>query len=156
MLAFSKYFMTGQIVDIASTSKDDAIAGVWGTVSGNPAVVEPERFLEAVMERELIMSTGIGSGIAIPHAKTSAVSDFVIAVGRIREGMDFESLDGLPVQIIILMGAPERKRTEFLSLIARIGAVFNTPGFKDDFLGADSPEDMKTLLVSHIDKDIRR
>jgi mannitol/fructose-specific phosphotransferase system IIA component (Ntr-type) len=156
MLKFSKYFMTEQIADIASTSKDIAIAGVWKTVSGNPAVAEPERFLDAIMARELIMSTGIGSGIAIPHAKTSAVTDFVIAVGRIREGMDFESLDGLPVQIIILMGAPERKRTDFLSLIARIGSVFNTPGFKEDFLDADSPEAMKALLVSHIDRDIRK
>ena len=97
------------------------------------------------------MSTGIGSGIAIPHARTAAVSDFVIVVGRCRDGLDFESLDNLPARIIILMAAPERKRNEFLTLIAKVGAVFVNPDFRRQFLESVSPEDMFRLLVDNVE-----
>jgi len=151
MSHITKCLSIGQIRDISSHSKDDAIAELCGMISDIPAVTDSERLLTAIMEREKIMSTGIGSGIALPHAKTSAVHDFVIAVGRCREGIDFESLDGLPVNIIVLLAAPDRKRTEFLKLIAAIGAVFNKQDFREQFLDADSPEEMFTLLNDNID-----
>jgi len=150
MIDISKYFSALHVHDITALTKNDALVELWKLVADTPQVTYPDRFLAAVMEREKVMSTGIGTGIAIPHAKTTAVSDFVIAVGRSRNGLDFESLDGQPVNIIVLMGSPERKRTEFLKIIAKIGEVFTQPGFKERFIGAETCDDMYAMLVEKV------
>ncbi len=139
-----------QISDISAKTKDDVLVELCGLVANTPEVINSERFLKDIRDREKLMSTGIGLGIAIPHAQTSSVRDFVIAVGRCKRGIDFESLDGKLTYIIILMGAPENKQEEFLELIAKIGAIFNKPGLKESFLDAESPEEMFNLLVKSL------
>ncbi len=127
--------------------KDEALVELCNMVSDNPAVTDPDDFLTAIRDREKIMSTGIGAGIALPHARILSLKDFVIAVGRSKKGIDYESLDGLPVNIFFILGAPEQKRREFLKLIARIGEIFENPGFNKKFLDAETSEDMYELLV---------
>ena len=67
---------------LEATDKESALREMAALISTAPEVQDPERLLEAIFEREEIMSTGIGLGIAIPHAKISAVTDFVVALGR--------------------------------------------------------------------------
>ncbi len=147
MKDISDLIKADHIIDISAKTKDDVLVEMCDLLTDSHEVIDSEGLLDAVRERENLMSTGIGHGIAIPHAQTQSVRDFVIAVGRCKKGMDFESLDGLPVHVIILTGVPGRKRLEFLSLIAKIGELFIDPSFKERFLAAGSPLEMAQLLA---------
>ena len=134
------------IRDITATSKDAAIRELCELVGDNPAVRDIDSFYSAIRSREAIMSTGIGMGIAIPHAKTSFLQDFVMAVGRSKEGIDFDSHDGLPVHIIILIGANDTQGEEFLRVLAEVGYVFKDESFAQRFLEAETPATMLTMI----------
>lgn len=141
-----KYLLPAQIIDLKATTKDAALDEMCNIAALSPEITAPERFHADILARERVMSTGIGTGIAIPHAKSSAATGFVIAIGRCREGLDFESLDGLPVQLIVLLGAPERKQKEFLKLMAKIGELFNNADFRHRFMEAGTSKDMYRLF----------
>ena len=143
----SEFILVNQVRDMKAEIKDEALVELCNMVSDNPAVTDPDDFLTAIRDREKIMSTGIGTGIALPHTRITSLKDFVIAVGRSKKGIDYESLDGLPVNIFVILGAPERKRREFLKLIAGIGKIFEKPGFNKKFMDAETSEDMFELLV---------
>ena len=138
---------TGRIRDLTATTKEGVLRELCDLAATDPHVTDPADFLHAIEARERAMSTGIGMGVAIPHAKIPSVHDFVMAVGRSHQGVEFDSLDGLPAHIVILMGASDQQSLEFLKLIGRIGAIFNQEGFIDRFLAADGPEEMFDLLT---------
>ncbi len=135
------------ICELEVSNKSAALKELARLAGVTPQVSDTEKFLEDIRAREMIMSTGIGSGIAIPHARSSALNDLVMAVGRSRDGIEYESLDGLPVNIIILLGAPEKNKGLFLEIFAGIGAMFSRSGVRGQFLKADNPEEMKRLFV---------
>jgi len=105
---------------LESTDKEGALREIAALVSAAPEVEDGERLLEAIFEREQIMSTGIGLGIAIPHAKIPAVKDFVVALGKARRPIEFNSLDGNPVDFIVLIAGPDDQQERYLQLLARI------------------------------------
>jgi mannitol/fructose-specific phosphotransferase system IIA component (Ntr-type) len=136
-----------RIRDLKSRTKEGVLRELSKLASTAPEVSDPEVFLGAIRARETAMSTGIGMGIAIPHAKIPSISDLVMAVGRSKKGIDFDSLDGLPVHIVIMVGASDNQNVEFLKLIAKIGAMFNKREYKDKFLKAKTPEEMYLILT---------
>ena len=146
----NKVLNVHSIRDITATSKDDAIRELCTIVSDNPVVRDIDSFYSAIRSREEIMSTGVGMGIAIPHAKTTSLQDFVMAVGRSKQGVDFESLDGLPVHIIILIGANDTQGEEFLKVLAEIGRVFNNESFARRFLEAKTPAAMLAIILKQL------
>ena len=151
MKSFSEIIATDSVHDLTAETKDEALVELCDIAADSHAVIDHKKFLKAIRDREKIMSTGIGGGVAIPHSRTPSVKDFVITVGRSKNGIDFESLDGLPVNIIILMGSPERKKDEFLKLLEKIGKLLNEPYFKQDFLNANSTSEMSRLLVENLE-----
>jgi len=147
MRNISDILTVDRIRDIKARTKDGVLRELCKLASTSPHVSDPEAFLKAIRARETAMSTGIGMGIAIPHAKTPSIKDFVMAVGRSLKGIDFDSLDGLPAHIVILVGSSDKQNVEFLKLIAKIGALFNETGFKERFLKAKTTEEMYRLLT---------
>ena len=105
---------------LEATDKDSALREMAALIATAPEVEDAERLLEAIFEREEIMSTGIGLGIAIPHAKISAVTDFVVALGKAPNPIEFNSLDGVPVDFIVLIAGPDNQQERYLQLLARI------------------------------------
>jgi mannitol/fructose-specific phosphotransferase system IIA component (Ntr-type) len=77
----------------------------------------PDRFLQAVRGREDIMSTGIGKGVAIPHARDLTVTCMKIAVCLIREPLEFESVDSLPVQLVFMIAIPQSSNKEYMQIL---------------------------------------
>ena len=149
MKDISEIITVNKIRDLSAKTKDEILVELCNMVTETPEVTDREKFMKAIRDREMVMSTGIGMGIAIPHATTSSVTDFVMALGRSKKGVDFESLDDMPVHIFILVGAPERKRGEFLKLLAKIGKILNNPGFKKRFLDAESPEENLRMITEN-------
>ena len=145
MKKISEILTVDRIKDITSVTKDKVLAEMSEMVADASEVTSPDTLLRAIKAREAIMSTGIGMGIAIPHAKTSSVTDFVMAVGRSKDGVNYQSLDNLPVHLIILIVASDTQGEDFLKLLGKIGAFFNTPGNKEKALRAKTPE--KVLML---------
>lgn len=102
--------------------------------------------LDAVMVREQTRSTGIGSGIAIPHGKCKAVKELVMAIGIVPGGIDFESVDEKPVSIVILLISPLDQTGPHIQALARISKLMMDGSFKQSLENAASAEDVYELL----------
>jgi len=109
-----------RVVMIKSDTKDGALQELAAVVASAPEVTDSQRLLQAIREREKIMSTGIGLGIAVPHAKIPSVKEFVVGFGKTDKGLDFSSLDGKPVHFIVMIAGPDNQQERYLQLLARI------------------------------------
>lgn len=107
---------------------------------------DKELYKEEILKRESLSSTGIGEGIGIPHGKTSAVKKASLALGIFRDGVDFESLDGAPVNIVFMIAAPEGANNEHLETLSRLSVLLMNPEFKEGLLSSKVPEDVFSLL----------
>ena len=130
---------------LLATTKQGAISELVGVLYENGLIVDRERALKAVFERENSLSTGLEFGVAIPHARTDAVQQLVCAVGLKKEGLSFDSLDGQPVRIVVLVLAPESAPSPQLQFIAQICRLLNEAG-RASLLACDSAEDMHAVL----------
>lgn len=115
-----QHLMPDRVVDLTATDKDGALVELVAAVATSASVEDEAALLQAVRDRELLLSTGIGLGIAIPHARIPSVKDFVVAVGRHSDGIDFGSIDGKPVRIVVLIAGPQDAQKPYLELLAQI------------------------------------
>jgi len=111
-------------------------------------IMTREPILHKIREREELESTGVIEGIAIPHARTEAVKDLLIIIGVIKGGLDFDSLDGKPVNIVFLIVAPEDAKHEYIQILARISRMCRQEDFRKSLLDAGSPSQIISLLES--------
>jgi mannitol/fructose-specific phosphotransferase system IIA component (Ntr-type) len=102
--------------------------------------------LQAVLTRERIQSTGTGAGIAIPHGKCNAVKELVMAVGIAREPIEFQSIDGKPATILILLVSPTDQTGPHIRALARISRLMLNEDFKQKLEKAASAEEAYKLL----------
>jgi PTS system fructose-specific IIC component len=109
-------------------------------------IITREPILQKIREREELESTGVIEGIAIPHARTEAVKDLLIVIGIIKEGLDFNSLDGKPVNIVFLIVAPEEAKNKYIQVLARISRMCRQDDFRKALLGASSPSEVISIL----------
>lgn len=109
-------------------------------------VKDKAKFIAAIEEREKVESTGIGEGIAIPHARSDVVKELKVAFGRSTDGVDFESLDGAPVHLIFMVAAPAEARKEYLQAVAKVARFLKSEVLKGALLRATSPKAMMDLI----------
>ena len=109
-----------RVILLKAADKEAAIQELAQAISQSPDVGDGEALLEAILDRERIMSTGIGLGIAIPHAKIPSVREFVVALGKSPGGIEFNSLDGKPVHFVVMIAGPDQQQERYLQLLARI------------------------------------
>ena len=131
---------------LLATTKQGAISELVSLLYESGLVMDRERAVQAVFEREQSLSTGLEYGLAIPHARTDAVSRLVCAVGLKKEGIDFDAIDGKPVRIVVLVLAPDSAATPQLQLIAQVCRVLNEQG-RSALLACETPEDMFGVLT---------
>jgi fructose-specific phosphotransferase system IIA component len=109
-------------------------------------IMTREPILHKIREREELESTGVIEGIAIPHARTEAVKDLLIIIGIIKEGLDFNSLDGKPVHVVFLIVAPEDAKQKYIKILARISRMCRQEDFRKSLLESNSPAEVISLL----------
>ena len=102
--------------------------------------------LKAVLEREKKMSTGLQNGIAIPHGKTDTVDSLVAALGIRKEGIDFDSLDGLPAQIFLMTLSPASRTGPHIQFLADISRTLHDAAVRQQVLDATSEEQLLDIL----------
>ena len=92
------------------------------------------------------MSTGIGLGIAIPHAKIPSVRDFVVGFAKVDQGIDFNSLDAKPVHFIVMIAGPDNQQERYLQLLARITLKLKDAGVRRRLAEARTVDDLLAAL----------
>ncbi|MCX7999788.1 MAG: PTS sugar transporter subunit IIA [Leptospiraceae bacterium] len=108
---------------------------------------EQEREIStALFNREKTMSTGIGSGVAIPHCSVGVVEDIKSVVALSKEGIDFEAIDNLPVHIFILLVVPKSKFQEHIKTLALIAKTLNVKEEREKFIQSNSYEDLMKVF----------
>jgi len=133
-------------LDLLSERKEDAIRELARLMESTQEMIDFDLFLEDVFERERLGTTGIGDGIAIPHARTDAVDQLVIALGRSARGVEFESLDGKKVKLLFLMGTPKGSVSHYLKILAQLTRLLKEGTFRDKLLEARDKEIVVSLF----------
>lgn len=133
-------------VPLEGKDKDSAITELVELLAENGQVIDKNVVLEAVLVREQTRSTGIGSGIAIPHGKCSGVKELVMAIGITKDPIDFDSIDNKPVSIIILLASPIDRTGPHIQALARISRLMLDGDFKSKLENASSPEEVYELI----------
>ena len=135
------------IPELHGGSKSDVLAEMSRHLAGVQSGVDPEVLRRVLEERELLASTAIGDGIAIPHGKLDSVGRLVGALGRSVEGIEFESIDGKPTNLVFMLVAPASSTGVHLKALARLSRLFRDGDFRRRLLEAPSAEAMYQVIV---------
>jgi CPA1 family monovalent cation:H+ antiporter len=136
------------LADIAEVGKDNIIKELLAALDKTGAVPNFDAAFSALLAREKTLTTGIGDGIALPHAKIPGITDIVAALGVKKEGLDFDSMDGKPVNIVVLILSPESKPRPHIQFMATISRFLNNPETRKKILDAETAADIHSLIPS--------
>lgn len=115
---------------------------------GTVGLAKKQEVLDGLLAREKSISTGIGFGIAIPHASTPAIGQVALAAGLSKEGIQFDALDGKPVHIVVLFLVPAPEHQEHLKTLAAISRLLNQKGFRKELEKAKTAAEIYGAFAS--------
>jgi fructose PTS system EIIBC or EIIC component len=133
-------------IPLVSRTKDDLLRELVELVGRTTEVSDLDDVLRAVREREEVLSTGIGNGVAIPHGKSSAVADLALVAGVTHEPVDFEALDGRPVTLFFLLVGPESAAGQHVKALSRISRLLRRESFRRRLEQARTAEEFYEVL----------
>lgn len=131
---------------LPGTTKTEIINSMIDLAGTQDRVLDKEKLREAIFEREKVMSTGVGSGFAIPHGKTEAVSDIVAAFAVTAQPIDYQSLDDQPVRIVFLLVGKDNMVGPHIKLLSRISRLMNKEDFRNRLLEAKNPTEILEIF----------
>lgn len=114
-------------VPLEATTKDELLGELVDVLVADRCVNDRDQVLDVVRERERVLSTGVGNGVALPHGKTDACTDLSIAAGVTREPVEFDALDSEPVRLIFMLVGPESAAGPHIKALSRISRLVRQP-----------------------------
>jgi fructose-specific phosphotransferase system IIA component len=148
ILQISDFIDETRIKDLQADNKTDALNEMIDLISSSQNITNITAFKKAIFKRESLMSTGIGLGIAIPHAKIPECDDFVIAIGRLKNGIEYESLDDKPVKLIFMIGASDKQDKEYIRLLSRLVLRLKDNHVQKELLKAKDKYEIYSIITS--------
>jgi PTS system fructose-specific IIC component len=133
-------------IPLQKNTKSEVIKELVELLSQHQAITNPEGIIEAVFEREKIMTTGVGNGVAIPHCKHKDSRNFAIALGVHPQGIDFDSIDQEPAHIIFLLVGPEDQPGTHIKILSRISRIISRDEVREKVLACTTPTEVFNLL----------
>jgi len=134
------------IADLRATTKAEALAEVATRMAAIEPRVDGEQLRRVLEERELLASTAIGDGIAIPHGKLDSIGQLAGVLGRSRAGLEFDSIDGRPTHLVFMLVAPVSSTGVHLKALARLSRLFRDADFRSRLLAAPTREAMYQVI----------
>lgn len=131
---------------LPGTSKDAVINALVDLLEGHEGIDHLESVRTAIFDREEMMSTGVGKGLGLPHAKTEAATETVASFATTAEPIDFGAIDDTPVRLLLLLVGPEDHKSQHIKILGRISRLVSRDGFRERLLGADTPESIIDTL----------
>ncbi len=142
MMSLSQLLRPNAIrLDLPVSSKDDLIRQMVRFLDVAGLLTDVEAVTNALLERERVMSTGIGGGVAIPHAQSPAARELAVGFARVKDDLSFDSLDGKPVRLVFMIVGPE-ERGGFIRILARISRLLYAGDLQKGLLSAVEPADV--------------
>lgn len=135
------------ILNLSATTKQEVLEELAGQLERAGKLSDRRAFTAAILERESQSTTGIGDGIAIPHAKSAAVKSPAIAFGRAPDGLDFESLDGQPANLFFMIAATEGANDDHLEALSRLATFLMDEKFRTNILAAQSKQEVLQVVT---------
>jgi fructose-specific phosphotransferase system IIA component len=146
-MKLSKFCEEGLVVfNMKATTKAAALEELVELASTSTMVKDHDRLLQDVKEREELVTTGVGYGVAFPHAKTRSVKGIVIAFGRNDRGIEFDAMDHKPVHLFFLIAAPEDAIGAHLNVMARLSFLMKSVENRQKLMDATSAGDVLALI----------
>ncbi len=140
------------IEDIAATDKRGVFQEFAQLLKSRGKVESEEDLIRTLADRETLGSTGIGDGVAIPHGKMRQISDMIVAFGRSRRGIEYQSIDAKPVFLFFLLVTPDTKPGDHLKTLARISRILKSPLLRRGLMQASCREDIQRLIFEEDSK----
>ncbi len=149
-----KELLSGDVIRIPlkNTEKNAIIEEMVDILDKAGKLKDKRAVLKAVLEREQVMSTGMGDGIAIPHAKTDGVEKLIAAFGVTKEPVDFKSIDNKPVRIIFILVGPPDLTSPHLKVLSRISRLTHRKEFREKLAAAQSSKDVIDTITQEEQK----
>ncbi|PTH60538.1 PTS fructose transporter subunit IIC [Staphylococcus arlettae] len=133
-------------MDVEATNKNGVIDELVNQLNQAGKLNDVEAYKEAIHQREGQSTTGIGEGIAIPHAKVAAVETPAIAFGKSKAGIDYQSLDMQPAHLFFMIAAPEGGAQTHLDALAKLSGILMDEQVRADLLAAETPEEVQAII----------
>jgi mannitol/fructose-specific phosphotransferase system IIA component (Ntr-type) len=134
-------------VPLRGASKEALLEELVEVLSESGAVRDGGDVLRAVRDRERVLSTGVGSGVAIPHGKSEAAPGLAMAAGLTAEPVEFDALDGDPVRLLFLLVGPDSAAGEHVKALSRISRLVRREAFRERLAAASSAEEFVAIVA---------
>ncbi|HEM3570952.1 fructose-specific PTS transporter subunit EIIC [Streptococcus suis] len=134
------------LLDLQATSKEAVIDEMIASLVEKGYVTNFDVFKTGIMNREAQTTTGLGDGIAMPHAKNAVVKEATVLFAKSNKGVDYASLDGQPTDLFFMIAAPEGANDTHLAALAELSKYLMKPGFADKLRGVSSPEEVISVF----------
>lgn len=134
------------ISDLSARTKSEVLAELVSPLAAKYPNLDPARVIQVLMDREMLGTTGIGDGIAIPHGKLDSISQVMVVVGRSHDGVDFASLDHKPATIFFTVLAPAAVVGLHLKLLATVSRLLKDEAFRQAFVASPDQNELWRLL----------
>jgi fructose-specific phosphotransferase system IIA component len=139
-------------LDLEPGPKDDLLRAILEDLDSKGLIKDFDPAIQDVLEREKVMSTGIGNGVAIPHAYTDGVDRLVAGFYRTKQGVDFAALDGENVDLFFVILGPKASRRDHIKVLAKISRLLNHREFRKELREATAAEDVMAVFKSFGDR----
>jgi fructose-specific phosphotransferase system IIA component len=133
-------------IPLVARTKEELLDELVAIIGETTRVADMDDVLRAVREREEVLSTGIGNGVAIPHGKSSAVPELALAAGVTADPVDFDALDGRPVSLFFLLVGPESAAGQHIKALSRISRLLRRDSFRRRLAEARTPTEFYDVL----------
>ena len=132
-------------LNVQAKQKVPALREVAEMLGPTKCVANFDAFFQEILDRERVSNTALAYDVAIPHARTEQCSEILIAVGRSKEGIDFEAKDGQPVRLIFLIGTPKQMVTDYLRVVGNLARILRHDSVRQQLL--DAPDAASFIKV---------
>ena len=146
MIHLADHIDRERVLDLRSRTRDAALLELVESMAAANEVLDKEKLLEAILEREHIVSTGIGLGVAVPHAKIPDVTDFVVGYGRSVAGIEWGAIDDAPVHHVIVIAGPPDRQHRYLQFLASVTLQLKRAELRDALAAAQDRDGLWAAL----------
>lgn len=140
-------------LNLESQTKIEALSEMVDLLASSGDIKDKDLFLDSVVDREAMGSTGIGNGVAIPHGRVDVAQNLVIAFGRSKQGVEFDSLDKEPVYLFFMLAAPKQDVGAYLKALAELSRLLKEEEFRIALHDAESNKQV-IEIISRYEKKI--
>ncbi len=133
-------------LDLHPRDVRDCLETMTQMLAARGALTDSADAVTRLLDRERTMSTGMGGGVAVPHAKSPHLREMVVAFGQVPDGVDFKAIDGRPVHLVFLLMGPPDSTRQHVDLLARIAYLVKSPGMVDSLKRATTSEQVLAAI----------